>query len=116
MNRLLRDLLAARNDGSWAKLLDALKKPDLLILDDFGLAPLDALHCRDLLEITDDRYGHGSILITAQLPISGWHGIFEDATLADAVLDRLVHNSHRLELHGPSMRHKAHVEDAPTTP
>jgi DNA replication protein DnaC len=105
MNRLLSDLLAARNDGSWAKLLDALKKPDLLILDDFGLSPLDALHCRDLLEIVDDRYGNGSILITAQLPVAGWHSVFEDATLADAVLDRLVHNSYRIELHGPSMRH-----------
>lgn len=116
MNRMLSDLFAARNDGSWAKLLDTLKKPDLLILDDFGLSPLDALQCRDLLEIVDDRYGYGSILITAQLPVAGWHGIFEDATLADAVLDRLVHNSHRLELHGPSMRHKAPVEGAPTSP
>ena len=115
MNRLLSDLLAARNDGSWAKLLDSLKKPDLLILDDFGLAPLDALHCRDLLEIVDDRYGCGSILITAQLPVAAWHSIFEDATLADAVLDRLVHNSHRVELHGPSLRHRGAQEAVHTT-
>lgn len=116
MNRLLSDLLAARNDGSWAKLLDTLKKPDLLILDDFGLSQLDALHCRDLLEIVDDRYGNSSILITAQLPVADWHGIFEDATLADAVLDRLVHNSYRIELHGPSMRYKAHAEGASAAP
>ena len=93
MNRLLSDLLAARNDGSWAKLLDALKKQDLLILKG-GLAcadiftPFDALYCRDLLEITDDRYGHGSILITAQLPASGWRCVFVGTTLAEALLDR----------------------------
>jgi DNA replication protein DnaC len=106
VNRLLGDLLAARNSGTWTKLLASLKKPNLLILDDFGLSPLDPLHCRDLLEIVDDRYGHGSILVTAQLPVSGWHGVFEDPTIADAVLDRLVHNAHRIALHGPSMRLK----------
>jgi DNA replication protein DnaC len=106
VNRMLADLVTARNNGTWTKLLASLKKPELLILDDFGLSPLDPLHCRDLLEIVDDRYDHGSILITAQLPVSGWHGVFEDATLADAVLDRLVHNAHRIALHGPSMRHK----------
>jgi DNA replication protein DnaC len=105
MNRLLGDLLAARNNGTWSKLLNTLKKPDLLILDDFALAPLDPLHCRDMLEIVDDRYGHGALLITAQLPVSGWHAVFDDATLADAVMDRLVHNAHRIALHGPSMRY-----------
>jgi len=106
VNRLLGNLLAARTDGTWANLITSLKKPDLLILDDFGLSPLEPLHCRDLLEIVDDRYGHGSILITAQLPVSSWHGVFEDPTIADAVLDRLVHNAHRIALNGPSMRHK----------
>lgn len=110
VNRLLSALMTARNDGCWAKLLTEMKKPDLLILDDFGLSPFDTLHCRDLLEIVDDRYGRGSILITAQLPISGWHGIFEDATIADAVLDRLVHNSYRIELHGPSKRLRLPLE------
>ena len=111
-NRLLGDLLAARSNGTWATLLASLKKPNLLILDDFGLSPLEPLHCRDLLEIVDDRYGHGSILITAQLPVSGWHSMFEDPTIADAVLDRLVHNVHRIALHGPSMRHKPHQDGA----
>ncbi len=106
VNRLLGDLLSSRSNGTWAKLLASLKKPDLLILDDFGLSPLDPLHCRDVLEIVDDRYGRGSILITAQLPVSDWHAVFADPTLADAVLDRLVHNAHRIALHGPSMRHK----------
>lgn len=111
VNRLLSDLLAARNDGSWTKYLAQTKKPDLLILDDFGLAPLDALHCRDLLEIVDDRSGKGSVLITAQLPVAEWHAVFADATIADAVLDRLVHNSHRIELHGPSKRRKPSRDD-----
>jgi hypothetical protein len=113
MNRLLASLIHARNDGTWAKLLTSLKKPDLLILDNFGLSPLDSIHCRDLLEIVDDRYGHGSILMTAQLPVSNWHPVFADPTLADAVLDRLVHNSHRIELHGPSLRHNP-PQDAST--
>lgn len=116
VNRLLSDLMIARNDGSWAKLLTEMKKPDLLILDDFGLSPLDTLHCRDLLEIADDRYGRGSILITAQLPISEWHGVFEDATIADAVLDRLVHNSYRIELHGPSKRPRLPLEASDANP
>jgi DNA replication protein DnaC len=90
--------------GTWAKLLNSLEKPDLLILDDFGLNRLDSVHCRDLLEIIEDRQGSGSILITAQLPVAQWHGIFEDATVADAVLDRIIHNSYRIELHGPSRR------------
>jgi len=104
MSRLLDDLRAARSDGTWAKLLKSLEKPDLLILDDFGLDRLDPVHCRDFLEIIEDRQGSGSILITAQLPVSGWHGIFEDATVADAALDRIVHNAYRIELRGMSRR------------
>ena len=104
VSRLLDNLRAARADGTWGKLLTVLKKPDLLILDDFGLDSLDATHCRDLLEIMEDRYASGSVLITAQLPVAEWHGIFEDATVADATLDRLVHNAYRIELRGPSRR------------
>jgi len=104
VSRLLDHLRVARTNGSWVKMLASLKKSDLLILDDFGLDRLDAIHCRDLLEIVDDRYDSGSILITAQLPVADWHGVFEDATLADATLDRLVHNSYRIELRGPSRR------------
>lgn len=104
MSRLLDDLRNARADGSWAKLLASLEKPHLLILDDFGLDRLDTVHCRDLYEIVEDRQGSGSIIITAQLPVAQWHGTFDDATVADAVLDRIVHNSIRIELHGPSRR------------
>jgi len=104
MSRLLDNLRNARADGSWAKLLASLEKPNLLILDDFGLDRLDTVHCRDLYEIVEDRQGSGSIIITAQLPVAHWHGIFDDATVADAVLDRIVNNSLRIELHGPSRR------------
>jgi len=104
MSRLLDKLSASRSDGTWAKLLGTLAKPDLLILDDFGLDRLDTLHCRDLYEIVEDRLGVGSIIITAQLPVIEWHGIFEDKTVADAALDRIVNNSIRIELHGPTRR------------
>ena len=104
MSRLLDDLRKARADGTWAKLLAALEKPSLLILDDFGMDRLDTVHCRDFFEVVEDRQGGGSIIITAQLPVAQWHGIFEDATVADAALDRIVHNSIRIELHGPSRR------------
>ena len=111
VTRLLDNLRAARANGTWGKLLATLKKPDLLILDDFGLDRLDATHCRDLLEIMEDRYGSGSVIITAQLPVSEWHGVFEDATVADATLDRLVHNAYRIELRGPSRRAAAPAEN-----
>jgi DNA replication protein DnaC len=93
-----------RGDGSWDKILRDLKKPELLILDDFGLAPLEPLHCRDFLEVVEDRYGNASIIIASQLPVSSWHAVFADATIADAVLDRLLQNSHRFELKGSSLR------------
>ena len=111
VSRLLDHLRAARAEGTWGRLLAALKKPELLILDDFGLDRLDAIHCRDLLETVEDRYDSGSILITAQLPVSQWHGVFEDATLADATLDRIVHNAYRIELRGPSRRTGAATEN-----
>ena len=104
VSRLLDELCAARSNGSWGKLLAAVRKPDLLILDDFGLDSLDTVQCRDLLEIAEDRHDLGSTLITAQLPVAQWHDVFEDATIADATLDRIVHNAYRIELKGPSRR------------
>ena len=104
VTRLLTDLFVGRGDGSYNRILNDLKKPDLLILDDFGIAPLDPAACRDLLEVVDERHGLKATMITAQLPVSDWHGIFEDPTVADAVLDRLVHNSYRFQLAGPTMR------------
>ena len=93
-----------RGDGSYNRLLNDLKKPDLLILDDFGMASLDPSACRDLLEVVDDRHDRKSIAISTQLPVAKWHSIFEDATIADAVLDRVVNNAYRIELKGPSLR------------
>ena len=85
-------------------LLNQLAKTELLILDDFGLEPLKQTQRNDLLEIMDDRYGHHSTLVSSQLPTSEWHASIGNATLADAILDGLMHNAHRIELKGKSMR------------
>ncbi|OPX94663.1 MAG: transposase [Pelotomaculum sp. PtaB.Bin104] len=104
VNRLLTDLAIGRGDGSYNKLMLDIKKTDLLILDDWGMAVLDPVLGRDLLEVVEDRCGIKSTIIAGQLPVSDWHAVFEDSTVADAVLDRLVHNAHRLALCGPSKR------------
>ncbi|NIR43618.1 MAG: ATP-binding protein [Gemmatimonadetes bacterium] len=104
LSRLLGDLTLARADGSYAKLLQRLARAQLLILDDWGLAGLDDLGRRDLLEILDDRYGRRATLVTSQLPVEHWHEIVGDATFGDAILDRMVHNAHRITLKGGSMR------------
>jgi len=94
----------ARGDGRYARLQRTLGSVQLLILDDWGLEPLDAQARHDLLEILEDRYGRRSTIITSQLPVSAWHGVIGDPTYADAILDRLVHNAHRIDLAGESMR------------
>jgi len=104
MGRLLSELALARADGSYAKLLTRLAKTDLLILDDWGLAPLADVERRDLLEVLEDRYGRRATLITSQLPIEHWHEYLASPTLADAILDRVVHGAHKLILKGGSMR------------
>jgi len=102
--RLLEELALSHHDGRYRKLMKSLLKADLLILDDFGLAPLTTDQQRDLLEIIDDRYDRRSTLVTSQLPVRHWHDILADPTLADAILDRLVHNAYKIELKGESMR------------
>jgi DNA replication protein DnaC len=102
--RLFADLEIAHGDGRFARLFRALVKADLLILDDWGPDRLTANQRRDLMEIVEDRYGHGATLITSQLPVDKWHEIIGEPTFADAILDRIVHNAYRLELDGPSMR------------
>ena len=102
--RLLTELAIARADGSYPKLLASLAKTEVLVIDDFGLAKLSAENRRDLLEITEHRYGIRSTVITSQLPVENWHDIVGDPTLADAILDRLVHSSYQLNLKGESMR------------
>ena len=108
--RLFAALDLARGDGRYGKLLRAIAKAKLLILDDWGPEPLKAEQRRDLLEIVEDRYDAGSILITSQVPVDRWYEIIGDPTLADAILDRLVHNAYRIELTGESMR-KRHTPD-----
>ena len=102
--RLLHELGLARADGSYGKLLATLAKADLLILDDWGLAPLADRERRDLLEVLEDRYGRRATLVTSQLPLEHWHNCVGDPTFADAILDRLIHQAHRLILKGTSMR------------
>lgn len=102
--RLFEALALARGDGRHPRLLRNLGRADLLILDDWGLEPLDAAARHDLLEILEERYGRHSTMITSQLPVDRWHEIIGDPTYADAILDRLVHNAHRIELGGESMR------------
>ncbi len=104
LSRLLQTLQLARADGTWTKLLRALARTDLLILDDWGLTPIADEPRRDLLEIMDDRCNAKSTLIASQLPIDHWHDYIDDPTLADAILDRLVHNAYRVQLSGESMR------------
>jgi DNA replication protein DnaC len=104
LTRLLRDLTIAKGDGQYSKLLTSLAKVDVLILDDWGLMKLSAENRRDLLEVLEDRHGRRSTIATSQLPIEEWHGAIGDATLADAILDRLVHNAYKINLRGESMR------------
>ncbi|OPX85752.1 MAG: transposase/IS protein [Pelotomaculum sp. PtaB.Bin117] len=104
VNRLLTDLTIGRGDGSYNRIMRELKKTDLLILDDWGMAVLDPVSGRDLLEVVEDRFECRSTVISGQLPVKDWHDLFDDSTVADAVLDRIVHNAYRFELYGPSKR------------
>jgi DNA replication protein DnaC len=105
--RLFDTLALAHGDGRHARLLKSLARVDLLILDDWGLASMTVEQRRDLLEIIDDRHGRGSTIVTSQLPVEHWHDIIGDPTIADAILDRLVHNAHKLALKGESLRKAA---------
>lgn len=102
--RFFSSLNIARGDGSYSKVLNSLAKVDLLILDDWGLKQLNDFERRDLLEVLEDRYELKSTVITSQVPVKEWHGLIGESTIADAILDRLVHNSHRINLKGESLR------------
>ena len=104
---LSEDLVRARADGSYGKLLQHLARTDLLILDDWGLAPLGDRERRDLLEVIEDRAGRRATLVTSQVPVEHWHELVGDATFGDAILDRLVHHAHRITLTGGSLRRLA---------
>jgi DNA replication protein DnaC len=102
--RLFVDLAQARGEGRLARFMTQIERTQLVIIDDWGPEPLTAEQRRDLLEIVDDRYDRGSLLITSQVPISAWHDVVGDPTLADAILDRILHTAHRIELRGDSLR------------
>lgn len=102
--KLFQSISIAKADGSYIKLMEYVAKLPLLVLDDWGLAPMNDANRRELLEIIDDRYQRASTIITSQLPVQNWHDTIGDATLGDAILDRLIHNAHRLDVQGPSMR------------
>lgn len=105
--RLLEELHVAHGDGSFARRLAQLARLDLLILDDFAIAPIAAHERNDLLELLDDRVGSRSTLVTSQLPVAAWHAWLDEPTLADAILDRIVHGSHKMALKGESLRKRA---------
>jgi DNA replication protein DnaC len=105
--RLFDALALARGDGRHARLLKSLARVELLILDDWGLATLTPEQGRDMLEIVEDRHNRGSTIVTSQLPVDHWHETIANPTIADAILDRLVHNAHRLTLNGESLRKMA---------
>ena len=102
--RLHHDLVVARADGSYGRLLARLAKTELLLIDDFALTPLKDQERRDLLEILEDRHERASTLVTSQLPVKAWHEAIAEPTLADAICDRLIHSAHRIELKGASLR------------
>ena len=104
MPRLIEELTLAHADGTYTRLLGRLAKADVLVLDDWGIAPLRDQERRDMLEIVEDRHGARSTIITSQLPVENWHDYVGDPTIADALLDRVVHNAHRIKLKGPTRR------------
>ena len=106
MAELFRELAMARADGSIGQLLVKLSRIDVLVLDDFAMAPLKDSERRDFLEICDDRYQRRSTILTSQMPIAHWHEQIGDPSIADSIMDRLVHNAYRIELSGESIRKK----------
>ena len=111
--RLFEQLAMAKGDGLYAKLLDKTAKSDVIILDDWGLSVLTESQRKDLLELIEDRYSLRSTIIATQLPITKWHEVINDQTIADAILDRLVHNAHKINMKGGSMRKK--INKVPTS-
>ncbi len=109
--KLFARMKIAKADGSYLKELARIEKNQLLLIDDFGIQPLDASSRSALMEIIEDRHGKSSTIITSQVPISKWHEIIGEQTIADAILDRIVHDAHRLEMKGDSLRRKNHPKN-----
>jgi len=108
--KLFAKLKMAKADGSYIKEIAKVERQQLLILDDFGIQPFDAQSRAALMEIIEDRHGKTSLIITSQLPVSKWYEVIGEKTIADAILDRIVHDAHRIELKGESMRKKRQLE------
>jgi DNA replication protein DnaC len=108
-SKLFAKLKMAKADGSYLRELAKIERQDVIILDDFGLQALDSQNRITLLEIIEDRHNNGSIIVTSQIPVQGWYDIIGEKTIADAILDRLIHQSHRIELLGESMRKKKSI-------
>lgn len=106
MQKLLVRCKIARAEGQATKFFDNIRRRDLLIIDDFGLVPMETQHRMDLMEIIEDRHGRAATIIASQLPVASWFEVIGEDTIADAILDRLVHTSHRIELKGDSLRKK----------
>lgn len=104
--RIVEELAVARVSGAYASTLAKISRIDVVILDDFLLTPMKDTERRDLLEVLEDRYGRASTIITSQMPTKTWHDALNDPTIADAICDRVLHNAHLVDLHGPSMRKK----------
>lgn len=116
VSKLFSKLKMAKADGTYAKEIAKIERQHLLILDDFGIQPFDAQSRAALMEIIEDRHGKCSIIITSQVPVSKWHDVIGEKTVADAILDRIIHQAHRLELKGESMRKKqTNKEESITT-
>ena len=109
--RMFARMKVAKADGSYLKELAKMERQHLLIIDDFGIQPLDTQGRTTLMEIIEDRHGKASTIITSQVPVSLWHEIIGEQTIADAILDRIVHDAHRLDMKGESMRRKKMVEE-----
>ncbi|MBW1658644.1 IS21-like element helper ATPase IstB [Flavobacterium johnsoniae] len=107
--KLFAKLKMAKADGTYLRELMKIQRQDVIILDDFGLQALDSQNRITLLEIIEDRHNNGSIIVTSQIPVQGWYDIIGEKTIADAILDRLIHQAHRVELHGESMRKKKSI-------
>ena len=114
--RLLQDISVARHDGRYHKIMKQVVKCEVLVLDDLLISPLSREEQKELLEIVEDRYDRKATVVTSQLPIKAWHDSMQDPTLADAILDRLVHNAYKVELKGESMRRKRTTLDQKTEP
>jgi DNA replication protein DnaC len=104
--KLYYEMAVSRGDGSYGQLINKLARTQILIIDDLGLAPMTDSERRDLLEVIEDRHGSASTIVTSQLPIENWHEHIGDPTIADAILDRLIHNAHKIKMKGGSMRRK----------